>query len=568
LLFLATLIAAVIAPVAANADAPFLWSAPVPVVAPGTFLSGVACNTTPLCVAVDHKGDVVHSLTSMAEPGSWVVQNPSGVELAAVSCASQVFCVAVARDDSVLYSENAAAPTPSWTVEEHVDHSGSPLTAVSCVSSSFCVAADEAGHILNSRNPTGGSVAWTGEPVDELGRTGKSVPIWGLACLAETLCVASDGAGRILTSKNPTAGKSGWQIRSVEANVTIWAVSCPSAGLCVAVDGGGNVLTSTDPAAEAWTPDYRIDTHQLTAVSCVLPSTCVTTDEAGNVVTSSAAGAAGGAWSVTSVDGGGHQLTGVSCESAQRCVAVDNVGDVLIGTQAPRRTLSVSGEGAGSGIITGAGISCPVACSSSELNGADVVLTASPSAASTFVGWSGACTGTGACDIAMNSNEGVAANFAVKPSAGGPPPGGTGSAGGSSANATSTAKAASVTVAGWIIALPTGVGMPLRCWAKAGTCPPATLTLSIVETLRGKRVIAVAPGHGRLRKKRVVVGTTTITLNAGQTAPVDVTLNRFGRSQLKRLHRLSALLEISSTRGTVFWRQTVGLFQHSKHKYG
>jgi hypothetical protein len=557
---------ATIAPVAATADVPFLWSAPVPIVTSGAYLSGINCSTTPLCVAVDHKGDLVQSLTLTAESTGWIAQNPSGVELAAVSCASEVFCVAVARDDSILYSEDATAAHPTWTREEHADHSGSPLSAVSCTSLSFCVAADEAGHILATTDPAGGT--WSVEAVDEPGRTGRAVPIYGISCPTEELCVASDGAGRILTSTNPTGGQVAWHTRSVEANVTIWGISCASASICVAVDGGGNVLTSTDPAAEAWVANFRVDTHPLTSVSCVPPAVCVASDEAGNVVTSSAATGGVGAWSVTSIDGDGHQLTGVSCASVERCFAIDNAGNVLIGTQAPAHTLSVAVDGTGSGTVTGAGISCPGSCSSSEPNGASVVLTQAPNAGSGFIGWSGACTGTGPCDLTMSSDESVTANFAAKPvgspagsgSGGGQAPGGSAGSGG--------AKGASVTIAGAIVALPNGVGMPLHCWAKTGSCPPTTLTLSIVETLHGTQVVAVAAGHSsKPRKKTLIIGTTTITLRAGQTATVHVELNRAGRAQLSRLHRLSALLQIKSPTGPPVWKQVVGLFQKTKRKH-
>jgi hypothetical protein len=94
------------------------------------------------------------------------------------------------------------------------------------------------------------------------------------------------------------------------------------------------------------------------------------------------------------------------------------------------------------------------------------------------------------------------------------------------------------------------------------------LTLSIVESFCGKQLVAVATGHSKLRKKRVIVGQTNITLSAGQTATVDVTLNRLGKAQLHRLHRLSALLQISSQTGAGVWNQTVGLFQKTKRKHG
>jgi YVTN family beta-propeller protein len=76
-------------------------------------------------------------------------------------------------------------------------------------------------------------------------------------------------------------------------------------------------------------------------------------------------------------------------------------------------TLNVADEGSGSGTVmsTPAGISCPPTCAANFSAGTSVRLTASPNAGSTFVGWSGACSGTGACTVTMNSNQAVTATF-------------------------------------------------------------------------------------------------------------------------------------------------------------
>jgi beta-lactam-binding protein with PASTA domain len=44
-----------------------------------------------------------------------------------------------------------------------------------------------------------------------------------------------------------------------------------------------------------------------------------------------------------------------------------------------------------------------------------VALTASPAAGSVFVGWSGACSGTGGCNVTTNAEVTVTATFALLP---------------------------------------------------------------------------------------------------------------------------------------------------------
>lgn len=77
--------------------------------------------------------------------------------------------------------------------------------------------------------------------------------------------------------------------------------------------------------------------------------------------------------------------------------------------------LQVSKTGSGSGTVTSApaGINCGSTCSASYNSGTNVTLTATPASGSTFVGWSGACSGTGSCTVTMNSAKTVTAQFNV-----------------------------------------------------------------------------------------------------------------------------------------------------------
>src|SRR6185437_11819817 len=75
--------------------------------------------------------------------------------------------------------------------------------------------------------------------------------------------------------------------------------------------------------------------------------------------------------------------------------------------------LSIAKSGTGTGTVTSApaGISCGSACLASFDTGASVALTATPDASSIFSGWGGACSGSAACNVTMDSAKSVTADF-------------------------------------------------------------------------------------------------------------------------------------------------------------
>jgi hypothetical protein len=82
----------------------------------------------------------------------------------------------------------------------------------------------------------------------------------------------------------------------------------------------------------------------------------------------------------------------------------------------PARKLSLTKHGTGSGTIKSwpTGISCGSKCSFSYADGTKVTLTAKAAPGSTFVGWKGACSGTGPCELTMSAARHVSATFSVK----------------------------------------------------------------------------------------------------------------------------------------------------------
>jgi hypothetical protein len=90
--------------------------------------------------------------------------------------------------------------------------------------------------------------------------------------------------------------------------------------------------------------------------------------------------------------------------------------NLVVSEGAPQaQSLNVARVGAGFGSVLSSpsGILCGSACSHAFAYGASVTLTATPSAGSRFLGWSGSCSGTAVCTVAMSAARSVAATFAL-----------------------------------------------------------------------------------------------------------------------------------------------------------
>ena len=75
-------------------------------------------------------------------------------------------------------------------------------------------------------------------------------------------------------------------------------------------------------------------------------------------------------------------------------------------------SIAVTLSGSGSVTSSPAGINCPNVCTANFAQNTQVTLSAAPSAGWSFVGWGGACGGTGACLVTVNGAQSVFANFA------------------------------------------------------------------------------------------------------------------------------------------------------------
>ena len=121
---------------------------------------------------------------------------------------------------------------------------------------------------------------------------------------------------------------------------------------------------------------------------------------------------------LTAAASGGSKFTGWTgaCSGAGPCAPAMSSNRSVAATFEPiglAYPLSVTLPGTGSGTVTSspAGISCGTECTKAYPSGSRVTLSASASSDSTFAGWSGVCSGTGACTVGMRAARSVTANF-------------------------------------------------------------------------------------------------------------------------------------------------------------
>lgn len=97
------------------------------------------------------------------------------------------------------------------------------------------------------------------------------------------------------------------------------------------------------------------------------------------------------------------------------CNVVMSANRVVVARFLQLFNLNVFMAGEGSVNIQPDNITCTSNCTETFPDGDTVTLTATPDPGYHFVGWTGACTGTGTCNLSMTSNRSVAAEFIEQP---------------------------------------------------------------------------------------------------------------------------------------------------------
>jgi hypothetical protein len=550
-------------------------------------LSSVSCPTVGLCVAVDRHGDAFTSTHPLT--GGWSASSiDSGRALTAVSCPSETLCVAVDASGNVLTSSVPGSPAATW-LAANVDGT-TALTGVSCTPSS-CFAVDVAGNVLASSN------GWQPRPVD------AAHNMTGISCSSSLGCLAVDAAGNALASGDPTAPAPTWSSTTpIDAHGGLAGVSCTSSGLCVAVGGQGEALASDNPTAPvpAWRESSADGGEALAGISCLPSGFCAAVDSHGHA----SVGRVPAPSPATEVP------AEVTSTNAILAGLVDPHDATLLGCSFEYGTSAAYGQSVACAtppVLDGGlqPVSAPVtglqpnttyhyrllaSSSSGTSAGQDVTFTTAVSSGVPLVFPHPSIAGTPAVTQRLTCRAGVPSGSTAQLTYRWlrnllPIPGATGSsytvkgndAGrhlqcevtARNAGGSATARSAFVTiplqgvpassgetVVGRARARGARLSVPVTCSPQATAGCQVVLRVTVVETLLGGRIVALAaragagprPVHtGALRHVTLSLGSVRARLARGQHATLSLRLNAAARRLLAARHRVPVLLAVSGT---------------------
>ncbi|HEU4384317.1 MAG TPA: hypothetical protein VFR85_12570 [Anaeromyxobacteraceae bacterium] len=256
------------------------------------------------------------------------------------------------------------------------------------------------------------------------------------------------------------------------------------------------------------------------AISC--GATCSAPFDSGTAVTLTAAADPGSAF---------VSWSGCDTTSGPICNLMINASRTATATFSPLYMLTVQKGGTGTGTVSGGGISCGAACSTSLVSGTAVALTPVADAGSTFGTWTGCDSVSGTtCNVTMNANRTVNATFTLntvqytltvqKSGAG------TGAVSGGGINCGATCSASLAAGAAVTLTAVPDPGSAFGSWS--GCDPPTGATCNV--TMNANRTVnatfTLSQGTGSLE----VVNSTSYTISDLYVSPAGA--GRWGLNQL------------------------------------
>jgi hypothetical protein len=260
-------------------------------------------------------------------------------------------------------------------------------------------------------NPGGGSFDSTSLIISESG------------LLTLSLSTNGSGTGAIASFPTGTQFPKGTvvlltAVPDANSTFTAWGGACSGTGTC----------SVTMSAPQSVSATFTSSSFNLTVSSSGTGTGAVSESPAG---TGCGAGcysyATGTAVTLTATPASGSTFAGWggACSGTGACTLTISSNESVTATFNQNLldlTFSTSGNGSGSVAVTPAGAICGSDCYS-YAPGTSVTLTATPTSGSTFEGWSGACSGTGVCNLVMTTNLTAVASFSSSTTGTGPAPG-------------------------------------------------------------------------------------------------------------------------------------------------
>ncbi len=353
---------------------------------PGTrTLTAIASDTsgntakTSISLNVANSNSFVLSVTKAGTGSGTVTSNPVGISCGTTCSANYapgtVVALTAAAASGSTFTGWSGACTGTGACSVTMSAAKSVTATFTTSTSSFALSVTKAGT---------GSGTVTSNPV-------------GINC--GTTCSANYAPGTVVALTAAVASGS---------TFTGWSGACTGTGAC----------SVTMSAAKSVTATFTKPTFVLSVTKAGTGSGTVTSNPVGiNCGTTCSANyAPGTVVALTAAVASGSTFTGWSgaCTGTGACsVTMSAAKSVTATFTKPTFVLSVTKAGTGSGTVTSnpVGINCGTTCSANYAPGTVVALTAAVASGSTFTGWSGACTGTGACSVTMSAAKSVTATF-------------------------------------------------------------------------------------------------------------------------------------------------------------
>ncbi|MEI6700606.1 MAG: hypothetical protein WCL38_02475, partial [Actinomycetota bacterium] len=265
-----------------------------------SYLSGISCPSSTVCVASGNDGIAPIVEWSTNSGSSWTAQSLglSATAASAVSCSSTTSCVVVGNTRSLLPDGNVNIVGAAFTTADGgttwnlgaLPAKVTDLKGVACPSATTCFAVGyyEADLFSGSGTPQGvivmtsdGGATWSTVYSDETAFPAqKTLGFKAMSCGSAATCVAlgTSTAGQSITVATSTGGAN-W----IYSNTSVDAVSCISAMVCYGAAPSGNVAIgyqprffTSDDSGQSWSNEKLLSgtITKVNALSCTAVDVC------------------------------------------------------------------------------------------------------------------------------------------------------------------------------------------------------------------------------------------------------------------------------------------------------